>query len=294
MSAIAIILGVLGLFTLAFSFFFIRDVIANKSAPTAKPLWITSIIGFVTDFFDTLGIGSFAPTTALFKATKSVDDGIIPGTLNVAHTLPVVLMSFIFITSVEVEIVTLATMLASATLGAWLGAGVVAKFSRTRIQIVMGFALLATAALMALRTTGVINSLGTGHDMGLSGGLLVAGIVGNFILGALMTAGVGLYAPCMALVYLLGMNPLVAFPIMMGSCAFLMTAAGIRFVREQKYAKKESVAISIFGCVGVIIAAYIVRSLPLTILTYVVIGVVVITSVTMLRSAHISRKSGTK
>jgi len=293
MSFLTVIFVILGLFTVAFAFFLIKDVAAHKSEPTPKPLWISGLIGLVTNFFDTLGIGSFAPTTALFKATKVVDDGIIPGTLNVAHTIPVVLMAFLFIGSVEVEVVTLAAMLGAATLGAWLGAGFVAKFSRVRIQVVMGFALLATAILMVMGMTGVISGLGEGNNaIGLTGGLLIVGIIGNFILGALMTAGVGLYAPCMALVYLLGMSPRVAFPIMMGSCAFLMTVAGIRFIKEQKYARKESLSIAVFGCLGVVIAVYIVKSLPLDILRYVVVAVVVITAVTMIRAAMKS-KSGT-
>ncbi|MFR3391175.1 MAG: hypothetical protein ACLTT1_11670 [[Clostridium] scindens] len=71
-----------------------------------------------------------------------------------------------------------------------------------------------------------------GEEIGLTGGKLVIGIVVNFVLGALMTCGVGLYAPCMALCALLGMNISVAFPIMMGSCAFLMPPASVEFVKS--------------------------------------------------------------
>ena len=289
------VLSLLGVFLAVFAFFFIKDVMIHRKEPVpASRLGITGAIGLVANFLDTLGIGSFAPSTAAFKATKTIDDGIIPGTLNVAYTIPVIVEAFFFIRSVEVEIVTLIAMLAAATIGAWLGAGIVAKFSRMRIQVIMGFALLATAILMVLRVTGTIDSFGTGEEIGLSGGLLVVAIVGNFILGALMTAGVGLYAPCMALVYLLGMNPLVAFPIMMGSCAFLMPVAGIRFIREQKYAKKESLAMALCACIGVVIAATLVLSLPMKQLTYLVIVVILIASATMIRSAYLSKKSGAK
>ncbi|HKL11300.1 MAG TPA: sulfite exporter TauE/SafE family protein, partial [Clostridia bacterium] len=221
----------------------------------------------------------------LLKFFKQTKDRIIPGTLNVGCTVPVVLEAFIFIAVIEVEIITLVSMLASATAGAYLGAGIVAKFDEKRVQLVMGFALLATAFLMTSGQMGWTASLGTGEAIGLTGGKLIIAIVANFILGSLMTAGVGLYAPCMALVYMLGMTPRVAFPIMMGSCAFLMPVASVKFIKEAAYDRKASMAITIAGSVGVFIAAYLVKSMPINILTWLVIGVILYTSLTMLRSA---------
>jgi len=125
---------------------------------------------------------------------------------------------------------------------------------------------------------------GWGNAIGLqSGKLVIAGVV-NFFLGALMTAGIGLYAPCMALVFALGMSPQVAFPIMMGSCAFLMPPASIRFIREGAYNRKAAVAMAIPGIIAVLIAAFIVKSLPLDILRWIVIVVILYTSSVMLRA----------
>jgi len=296
--ALIILLGLLGLITAVFAFVFISDVLAHKDKPAKgtdggpSPLWISGIIGLVTNFFDTLGIGSFAPTTALFKATKVVDDAVIPGTLNVAHTLPVVFMAFWYIDGVEVEFVTLATLIAAAAAGAWLGAGIVARFSRKSIQLTMGIALLITAVIMTLRTLGVIEGFGTGDAIGLTGGLLIVGIIAHFILGALMTAGVGLYAPSMAVIFMLGLSPGVAFPIMMGACAFLMPVAGVKFVREGKYARKQSLAIAIPGILGVFLAVNLFFSLPLEAITWLVIGVIIFTSVTMLLSYKKSKDAG--
>jgi len=197
--------------------------------------------------------------------------------------LPVVLEAFIFITVIEVEIVTLVSMLAAATIGAYLGAGVVAKMDERKIQMVMGVALLVTAFLMVSGQMGWM-PVG-GEAIGLSGIKLVIGVVGNFILGALMTAGIGLYAPAMALVYVLGMSSRVAFPIMMGSCAFLMPVASIKFVKEAAYNRKAAIGITLGGIVGVIIATQIVKSLPLNILTWLVVGVVTYTGSTMLKAA---------
>jgi uncharacterized membrane protein YfcA len=208
-------------------------------------------IGFVTNFFDTLGIGSFAPTTSIFKLKKMVPDEKIPGTLNVGHALPTVAQAFIFIAIVQVEMTTLIGMIAASIAGAWLGAGVVAGLPRRQVQMGMGVALLAAATFFAMTNLNVFPS--GGDTLGLTGGMLVAGLVGNFLLGALMTLGIGLYAPCMILVALLGMNPTAAFPIMMGSCAFLMPIGSFRFIEKKSYDLKAAVGLAIGGVPAVLL-----------------------------------------
>lgn len=289
---INILLGVLGVITAGFATVFGKDIYENKDNLGDNSFATVTGIGAVTNFFDALGIGSFAPTTALLRGFKQIDDRILPGTLNVSCTIPVVLEAFIFITVIEVEIVTLVSMLAAATIGAYLGAGVVAKMDERKIQMVMGVALLVTAFLMV---SGQMEWMPVGGEaIGLSGMKLVIGVVGNFILGALMTAGIGLYAPAMALVYVLGMSSRVAFPIMMGSCAFLMPVASIKFVKEAAYDRKASLGITIGGIVGVIIATQIVKSLPLNILTWLVVGVVTYTGSTMLKAAFENKEADRK
>lgn len=280
---ITIVLGVLGLLTLVFSYLFITDFMKNKNKLSETSWGKLLGVGFITNFFDTLGIGSFAPTTALFKLGNLVEDKMIPGTLNVGDTIPVVLEAFIFMTVIEVEPVTLVAMLFAATVGAVIGAGIVAKLPAKVIRLSMGVALLIVAFVMF---AGLMNWFPSGGEaIGLTGGTLIIAVVANFILGALMTIGIGLYAPCMALVYALGMSPRVAFPIMMGSCAFLMPAAGMKFVKEEAQDRKASMALTVGGVVGVIIAAYIVKSLPLTVLKWLVVAVILYTSVTMLKAA---------
>jgi uncharacterized membrane protein YfcA len=243
----------------------------------------TACIGFVVNFFDVLGIGAFAPQTALLKFTKQTEDKVLPGTLNVANTIPVLIQALIFIRIVEVEPITLLTMLLSAAGGAVLGAGIVAKLAVRKIQLTMGFALLVTAFFMLSGQMDWVQ--GGGEAIGLSGWKLALAIGANFILGALMTAGIGLYAPCMALIYALGMSPIVAFPIMMGSCAFLMPPASAKFIKEGAYNRKASVSMAIPGIIAVLIAALLVKSLPLDTLRWVVIVVIIYTSVVMFKSA---------
>jgi uncharacterized membrane protein YfcA len=242
------------------------------------------VVGAVTNFFDTLGIGSFAPTTSVFKLQGLVPDERIPGTLNVGHALPTVTQAVIFITAVSVDPTTLVTMIGAAVLGAWLGAGVVARLPKRAIQIGMGVTLFIAAVLFALKNVQLLPSGGAAE--GLTGTLLVVGTVVNFLLGALMTLGVGLYAPCLILVALLGMNPLAAFPIMMGSCAFLMPVAGLRFIVSGKYSLRAALGLALGGIPAVLIAAKLVKQLPLYWLYWLVVVVVLYTAITMLRAAR--------
>lgn len=253
-----------------------------------KPSLLQTAIGFVTNFFDTLGIGSFAPTTAIFKLKKLVPDELIPGTLNVGHTLPTITQAFIFITIVEVEPVTLLLLIVAAVLGTWLGAGVVSKWPRRNIQIGMGVALLVAAALTLQAIFDKKAAGGTAFE--LTGVKLLLGIAGNFALGALMSLGIGLYGPCLIMISLLGMNPTAAFPIMMGSCAFLMPVGSARFVREGGFHLRSALGLALGGIPAVLIAAFIIKSLDLYYVRWLVVIVVVYTAVMTLRSAMMEKK----
>ena len=241
-------------------------------------------LGAATNFLDSLGIGSFATTTTVFRFKKMVPDRIIPGTLNVGHTVPTAVEALVYMSIIPVDVLTLVSMIAASMLGAWLGAGVVAHWSRRRVQIGMGLALLAAATLMLLSQFHWLP--GGGAELGVRGPKLAVALGGNFALGALMTLGIGLYAPCMILVSLLGMNPKAAFPIMMGSCAFLMPVGSLRFIRERSYSLRVALGLAIGGIPGVLLAAYIVKELPLYWVTWLVIVVVVYTAVSMLLSAR--------
>ena len=269
------------------SIFFIyvlsKDVIKHRKVLENVSVVKTALIGFVVNFFDVLGIGAFAPQTALLKFTKQTEDRVLPGTLNVSNTIPVLIQALIFIQIVEVEPITLIFMLLSAAAGAILGAGIVAKLPVRKIQLTMGFALLVTAFFMLSGQMQWIQS--GGEAIGLTGWKLALAVGTNFILGAFMTVGIGLYAPCMALVYALGMSPLVAFPIMMGSCAFLMPPASAKFIKEGAYNRKASISMAIPGIIAVLIAAFLVKSLPLNTLRWVVIVVIIYTSLIMFKSA---------
>jgi uncharacterized membrane protein YfcA len=264
--------------------------LARAAGGRQKPGWLDAGVGFVTNVFDTLGIGSFATTSAFFKLWALVPDEQIPGTLVVGHTPPSLLQAFIFIAVVQVDFATLVPMIASSAMGAWLGAGIVSRLPRIRIRFAMGAALMAAAMVMTLTQLQLIP--GGGDSLGLSGASLAFAIMGNLVFGALMTLGIGLYAPCMILVSLLGMNPRAAFPIMMGSCAVLMSVGSVPFIRSERYSRKAALGLTVGGIPGVLLAAFVVKSLPLSAVRWLVVAVVIYTASMMLRSAVQERRAG--
>ena len=276
--------GMLFIALTAFAAFYLvalaRGVIAARRVPTAAGI----VVGAVTNFFDTLGIGSFATTTSIYKFFRMVPDELIPGTLNVGHTMGAVTQTYIYTRLVPVESATLVSMIVAAVAGSWLGAGVVAGWPRRRIQVGMGFCLLGAATLMFMGQAGMLPA--GGQLLGVSGTKLGVAVGVNFALGALMTLGIGLYAPCLILVSLLGMNPTAGFPIMMGSCAFLMPISSARFIEKRAFHMGAALGLLIGSIPAVLVAAFIVKSLPLSAVRWLVIVVVVYTSISMLLSAR--------
>ena len=278
-----ILLGLLSVTTLWFVWRWPQLEHRLAAAPAAAPRIFDVALGFVTDFFDTLGIGNFAPTTAALKFTRRIPDEDIPGTLNVGHALPVLTEALIFIAAIVVDPRLLVAMIAASILGAWLGAGVVARMPRRAVQIGMGTALAVAAALFVGANLHWMPA--GGAAIGLAGTRFVIAVVGNFVLGALMTLGIGLYAPCLIMLSLMGLDPRAAFPIMMGSCAFLMPVGGLRFVRGRRYNAPVALGLAIGGPPAVLIAGYLVKQMSLIWLRWLVVCVVLYAAAMMLGSA---------
>lgn len=345
-----------------FAFIFIRDCLKHKEDFTKTHLFSLGLTGFFSDLLDTWGIGSFAPCQASFKFTGSCADENMPGTLNIAHTIPTIAEFLLFLQLIKIEGVTLVTLIAGAIIGSVFGASIVSKWSPKVIRIALGCALLALAGVLSCKLahvgpfestispTAIVEELEkngftvtNGDDWvkniksplnlpkeekaiysdpsitmselevlmpklegqgittisdreltqvisdhlvyGLHGFKLILGILINTLLGALMTIGVGLYAPCMAMISALGINVTAAFPVMMGSCAFLMPSAGLKFLKEGKYDRKAAAMISIFGLLGVFVAYSVASMLPMNVLTGIIICVMIYTAFTFFRDA---------
>jgi uncharacterized membrane protein YfcA len=262
-------------------------VIATRrhSWPT-RPSTGDVVIGGVTSFLDTLGIGNYAQITALFKLRRYPPDELIPGTLNVGNAVGTFVSAVLFISAFQVEPVLLLTMVVCAGAGAWIGAGIVSRMRRRVIQVFMGVALLLAAGFFTMTNLGIIPPTGTA--MGLSGWRFALAAVANFILGALMCVGIGNYAPSMALLSMLGMHPIAAYPIMMASDGVLIPVASLGFLRSGRFAPAVAVGLTIGGVVGTVAAFPLVKTLGdhLTLMRWVVTGIITYAALSMLRSAR--------
>ena len=250
------------------------------------------IAGMIGNFFDTLGVSSFAVIIAMGKAMKmKFKDKELPAMLNVSCAIPNITEALIFLTAIEVDPTTLVSMLIAAGMGSYIGAGIVEKLDEKKIQLAMGIALFITATVIFMGLPWVNLLPVGGSSIGLSGSKLFIGVTLNFIYGALMTSGIGLYAPCMATTYILGMSPKCAFPIMMGSCAVLMPIASTRFIKDGHYPRKTSIWITIGGVVGVFAAAYIFNAMPMNMVKVLCVFVIYYTSYGMLKKAFNREKT---
>lgn len=254
-----------------------KDKISNAS--TAG---LAAVIGG-TMFFDALGIGGNAPQTALFKIFKLVPDRLIPGTLNTCTLIPSVVETLLFVTIVKVDPITLVCLIVSIAIGARVGARYVSHFPEKPIQIVLGCGLLIVATTMVLRQIGLWPAGGTA--VGLEGWKLIVSTIIFFLFGICAASGIGCYAPMMAVCYSMGMNPRSAFPIMFGAYTFLMPSAGFKFLKEGALDLKANLVGQIAGTIGVVVAVFLVKQLPLTILSWIVVCVLVYTSGMMFYSA---------
>jgi uncharacterized membrane protein YfcA len=255
---------------------------AARASDAGTPTILELLIGFVTNFFDTLGIGSFATTTTAYRLLRLVPDELIPGTLNVGHALAVVTQALFFISVIAVDPLQMTALIAVCVTGGWLGAGVVASLSRRAVRLGMGCALLAAAVFMML---GMLGQFPTGGiALKLTRASFTVALAVNFVLGGLLTLGIGNYAPSLILFSLLGMDPRAAFPIMMGSGAFGTAIAGVRFVRARRFHGRAALGLTAGGIPAVVVAAWLVRSLPLGALRWLVLVVVSYTSATLLRA----------
>ena len=283
------ILAVIALVAIVFVVEWTRVVRSQRERPTnTRPSLLQVAIGFVTDFLDTLGIGSFATTATAFKTLRVVDDERIVGTMIVGHSLAVVAQAFIFLVVVQVDARVLGMLTLASVLGAWLGAGIASKLPRRPIQIGIGIGLFAAAFFMLLSQLGMFPAGGTAVT--LTTGTLVIALVINFVLGITLMLGIGNYAPSLIFFSLLGLDPRAVFPIMMTSGALMAMAGGLRFMKAGCFDARAALGLTLGGIPGALVAGLVVRSLPLGVLRWMVIIVVLYAAAMMIKSAVAQRR----
>lgn len=268
---------------IVFGILIIIDYGKNKEPMSIKDRVLNFVVSILLNILDVLGIGTFATSTAFYRLTKMVEDKKIPGTLVVGCILPVLTEGLAMVTNVEVETVTLVSMLVCSVAGAFIGSRINEKLPVRGIRLTMGIGLLIAGILM-IGT--LLSFLPAGGDArGLSGIRLVLSCAIVFVIGVFYPLGIGSYAPTLVLVSLMGMNPTVAFPIMMCGAGFNSASSFVNFIKSGEFHRRVSFGFNIGGVIGVLIAVIVVISLPMQVLRWIVVAVVLYTSVTMFLSA---------
>ncbi|MFR5585763.1 MAG: hypothetical protein ACLTLQ_19785 [[Clostridium] scindens] len=264
---------------IAYAIYMYRDIIKHKEKDSFFHMILYGIMGFVLNLLDTLGVGSNATQMAFFKLTKLSPDEHLPANGNVIFAIPVGVEFLLFLDIVEVDTVTLITMLVSSVLGA----------------IVRGEDCQQAAGEYLEKDPGCHTALRSGdsdlqvkrirsfwHDGGRNrtyGRQARYRHCSQFCIRSIDDLRGRAICTIMALCALLGMNISVAFPIMMGSCAFLMPPASVEFVKSGKYNRPAAAIATITGIFGVLAAYYIVKSMPITLLTWIVAAVLIYMSI---------------
>ena len=86
----------------------------------------------------------------------------------------------------------------------------------------------------------------------------------------------------MVTVYLLGLNPIAAFPIMMGACTFSVPVGSVQFIKLDDYSRKIILFTATFGVLGVLVAVFLVKQLNTYLLNWLVVIVLLYSAYTML------------
>lgn len=282
------ILVPLALASLLFTVVFIRSAMTKRALPSIEGM----LLGAVTNFFDTLGIGSFAPTMSWFKFRNLVPDRLIPPTLLVGHSLPSILQAFIFLIllGVLVDPVLIVGCAVALMLGGLAGAPMVAKAKVWLIQLAVGVALLIAAVLYTMTNLQLFPAGGTASSLPLN--LTMIMIASSFVFGVLLNFGIGHYAPFLVMLSLMGLDPRLAFPIMATGGAVTIAGAGTRHVLIGHLDFKIALGIALGGIPAVFVAAFLVKEMPLEMLRWLVTFVVLYASAVMFRSAWSGQRAG--
>jgi uncharacterized membrane protein YfcA len=276
----------LALASAVYAFLLLRAAMARKQFAVRGE---AVVLGAVTNFFDTLGIGSFAPTMAWFKFRGMVPDRLIPCTMLVGHTLPVMAQAVIFLTllGVGVDPVLLVGCAIALVMGGLTGAPLVAKARVWVVQTVVGVALIVAAVLYGLTNLHLMPAGGAAGS--LPPLLTIIAIAANFVLGVLLNFGVGNYAPTLVMLSLMGMDPRLCFPIMAAGAALTAAGASVRHIAIGEVDLRIAIGMALGGIPAVLIAAFVVKTMPVDLLRWLVIAVVLYAAVTMLRAAALPK-----
>ncbi len=278
---LTVVLVLLGLAVLAYLVALIRAAVAQRVGPNVEALGL----GAVVNFFDTLGIGSFAPTAAWFKFRRTVPDRLIPPTMIVGLTPPVMAESIIFLIllGVFVDPFLLFGCAIATMLGGIVGAPLVAKARVWIVQLTVAVGLILAGAAYAMTNLHLFP--GGGTATGLPFAQTMVAILASFGFGILANFGVGNYAPTLVMLSLMGMDPRLCFPIMATGGSLMGAGASVRHFKIGEVDLRIVLGLALGGIPAVVFAAFIVKEMPLDMLRWLVLVVVLYAAAVMFRAA---------
>lgn len=270
------------------AFAFLLLLVTRGSDVRPRPVAIC--LGAVTDFFDTLGIGSFAPTMAWMKLQKLVPDRLIPSTMVAGHALPALMQSAIFLVllGVRVDPPLLASSIVAMVIGGQIGAPLARHAPVRAVQATIAVALLIAACFYVSANLGLVPHTASSAQSTRS--QLIVSIPLHLLLGILINFGVGNYAPTLLVFSLIGIDPKLAFPVMSSACAYCLITSSIRVVSEKGLDLRMVSGIAVGGVPAVLLAAFVVKAMPVTALRWLVVGIVLYAAGVLWRSAMQARR----
>lgn len=286
MNIVIIFKAIYGIMAVVFSTVFIKDLRKHKFKHEKASPVISGFAGGLAYFCDTLGIGSYAIATAVLRHFKQIQDKNLPGTLNVTSVMPILLEAMIFISIIKVDPLTISLMVAGTCLGSWICASFIHKMPERIICLVISISLFIAATVLILKQFNIFTLDYAGGAIGLTGIKLAAATFCSIIIGVLGAMGIGCYAPFLATALTLGLSARATFPIMMSAAALAGGFASIKFIKIGNYERKVSFYMIPAAMVGVLIAAYIVKTIPLKVLNWVAICVIYHTSLTLFLNSY--------
>ncbi len=285
MNILTIILVLIVLVNGVFAIRFVKDLLKNKGEVMQEPgnPIMMAFVEFFIFLLSTFGISDFAIGAAVYPKLKWTTDEKLPGTLNTQCVIPVAVMALSYISSIDVDLTTLLVAIIAQVVGAYISPRYVVKLPVRIIKRFVATGLIIAAGLIVAGKVGIYPTGGTAT--GLTGFKLVLLGVLSFVYGAVNNIGIGSYALTSATVYALGLSPLVAFPIMMGACTFSVPVGSMQFIKLDSYSRKITLFAAIFGSLGVLVAVFVVKSLDVALLQWVVVAVVLFSAAQMIASS---------
>jgi uncharacterized membrane protein YfcA len=261
-----------------------KDLYPIQSFKHNCTLACTGVVAFIAD---TIGVGSFAINIAIGKTLKLVTDKELPGFVNGAQVIPGAIEAIFFLGVLHVDMRTLVVLVLATTLGGFVGGVFASKIRASTIRVIMVFAFILVLFLLLSK---LLNFLPIGGALTkLQGWRLWVGFVGMFTAGFLVSFGVGLFALVQAILFLLGMSPVVAFPIMTAAGAIQQPVTTFAFLVNNAIPIKKVLIVSSFGIVGVFIGFQIITVLSVDQLQWLLVIIIAYNIISLARSFIIQK-----